>query len=49
MALLLGLSTADLNNLTIGMVFDLALFRTNDKEDEKKYEREAKQTDFDCF
>ena len=45
MVLLLGLSTADLNNLTIGMVFDLALLRTSDKEDEK----EAKQSDFDSF
>ena len=45
MVLLLGLSTADLNNLTIGMVFDLALFKTGDKEDE----REAGQTDFDKF
>ena len=49
MALLLGLSTADLNNLTIGMVFDLALFKTSDKEDDKKDEREAEQADFDSF
>jgi hypothetical protein len=38
----MGLSVADLNDLTMGMVFDLAFFRSSD-------EREATQADFDNF
>jgi hypothetical protein len=45
MILNLGLSTADLNNLTMGMVIDLALFKSG----ESNAEREATQDDFDNF
>ncbi|MEL7609491.1 MAG: hypothetical protein AAGU74_08280 [Bacillota bacterium] len=45
MVLNLGLSVADLHDLTIGMVFDLALYKIKDKDEE----REAGQADFDAF
>lgn len=43
-----GLSMADLDLLTVGMVFDMLIERGNDGcEDE--YDRPATQSDFDAF
>ena len=44
----LGLSMADLDLLTVGMIYDMFIERGNDNcEDE--YERTATQADFDAF
>jgi len=42
-ALSLGLTLADLDELTIGMICDLLAEKSGD------YEREATQSDFDAF
>lgn len=45
-ALQVGLSIGDLDNLTVGMVFDIMTERAND---DYKYKQLATQADFDAF
>lgn len=42
----LGLSMADLDLLTMGMIYDMFTEQANDEE---KYEEQATQSDFDRF
>ena len=44
----LGLSMADLDLLTVGMIYDMFIERGND-DCEDEYERTATQADFDAF
>lgn len=42
----LGLSAAELNDMTMGMVFDMLIEKVNDHE---KYDYKATQADIDAF
>lgn len=42
----LGLSTDDLNSMTMGMVYDMLIEQSNDHE---KYNYKATQADIDAF
>ena len=44
----LGLTMADLDQLTVGMIFDMFIERGND-DCENEYGRTANQKDFDAF
>ena len=52
MGLAIGLTVADIDNMTTGEIFDLVYYRANqneEKDQNQETERKATQADYDSF